>query len=295
MLGPVGFGEGDLHERLVADLGADELVLEARDERAGAELQIDALALAALELLAVDAADEVDGDAVAALGLRALVALGERAALAGHALQGLVHLRVGRLGDALGQADVGEVGEFEARHHLEGDLEGEVTLGVERLLDLGLIARELDLRLQGELEAVVGDDLAIGLVDGVLHHLGHHGAAVDLAQMRDRHLAGAEALELHLVLHAGQLVGQALLEFLGGQQNLKLALQPLGVDLGHLHRRRRSSKKPGFAGRAGVVLARTGMPRCRVRDGGSRGDRYRSRRPGAGGGARTPTSCDTGT
>ncbi len=303
VLGAVGLREGDLHDPLVADLGADELLLEARDERAGAELEVDPLALAALELLAVDAADEVDGDAVAGLGLGALLALGERAALTGHALEGLVDLRVGGLGDELGQADVGQVGELEARHHLEGDLEGEVALGVERLLDLGLVARELDLRLQGELEAVVGDDLAVGLVDGVLHHLGHDRAAVDLAQVGHRHLAGAEALELHLVLHAGQLVGQALLEFLGGQQNLKLALQPrgggpLGVDLGHLHRRRRSSKNlwsPAGPASCGV-FARPGCRGCRVRRrGGPRRTAPTAERPGAGGGARTPTSCDTGT
>ena len=65
--------------------------------------------------------------------------------------------------------DVGEVGELEVRQHLEGDREGEVALGVHRLLDLVLVLGELDLRLEGELQAVVLDDLAVGLVDGVLH------------------------------------------------------------------------------------------------------------------------------
>ena len=47
-----------------------------------------------------------------------------------------VDFLVGGLATLLGQADVGEVGELEARQDLERDLEGEVALGVERLLDL---------------------------------------------------------------------------------------------------------------------------------------------------------------
>ena len=50
---------------LVVRLGADQLVLEARDQAARAELDRHALALAALERLTVDLALEVDDDAVA--------------------------------------------------------------------------------------------------------------------------------------------------------------------------------------------------------------------------------------
>ena len=89
--------EGDLHLAALAGLGADELLLEARDERARAELDLDALALAALELLAVDAAGEVDDDAIAGLrpGLGGLCR--ERPVLRRHALERLLAGRRPRL------------------------------------------------------------------------------------------------------------------------------------------------------------------------------------------------------
>ena len=107
----VVFGEGHLHELGVARLEADELLLEARDEGVGAELDPDVLALAALELRAVDAADEVDHDAVA-IGGRAVLRR-EGAVLLGHPLERFVDLGVGDLGDRLLHRDVRQVGELE--------------------------------------------------------------------------------------------------------------------------------------------------------------------------------------
>ena len=139
-------------------------------------------------------------------------------------------------GDRPRDADVGEVGELEARQHLEGDLEGEVGLRVERLFDLVLVLGEADLRLEREPEAVLVDDLAVRLVDGVLNHVGHYRLAVDLAQMRDRHLAGPEAVEAHLVLQGRELAREPLLELGCRQHDLELALEPLGQGFGDLHR-----------------------------------------------------------
>ena len=239
LLGLVIGREGHLDQTAVADLGTDELVLEAGNEGVGAEFQIDVLTLAALELGAVDAADEIDGDAVAGLRLGALLARLEGAAVLGHPLQGLVDLLVGGLQHELLDRHVGEIGELEARQHLELHLEGEVALGIEGTLDdvLLLVLRELDLRLEGEAQALVSDDLLVSLVDGVLQNVGHHRLAVDLAQMRHRHLAGAEALDLDLALDVRELGVEAILKLVGGEEHLKLALQPLGGRLGHLHRR----------------------------------------------------------
>ena len=50
---------------LLAGLGAGDAFLEARDELALPEHDRDVLGRAALERLAVDLADEVDGDAIA--------------------------------------------------------------------------------------------------------------------------------------------------------------------------------------------------------------------------------------
>ena len=52
--------ERDLDLALVADLGADQLILEPRNQLAGAEAHMMALGLAAGEFLAVDAAQEVN-------------------------------------------------------------------------------------------------------------------------------------------------------------------------------------------------------------------------------------------
>ena len=67
LLGVVVLGERDLDGLLVAGLRADELILEAGDERAGAEVEVVLLRLAALKRLAVDKALEVDDNGVAVL------------------------------------------------------------------------------------------------------------------------------------------------------------------------------------------------------------------------------------
>ena len=58
-------GKGHVDRALVAGLGADQLILEARDQPARAELDRHVLALAAVERLAADLAVEVDDDEVA--------------------------------------------------------------------------------------------------------------------------------------------------------------------------------------------------------------------------------------
>ncbi len=65
ILGRIIVGEGDLHVALVAGLRADQLVLEARDQLARAELDLHVGAGAAVERLAVDASGEVHHDQVA--------------------------------------------------------------------------------------------------------------------------------------------------------------------------------------------------------------------------------------
>ena len=63
--------ESDFERALLADADADQLVLEAGNEGAGADLHGDVVAGAALEGLAVDLADKGNGHAVAVLGLAA--------------------------------------------------------------------------------------------------------------------------------------------------------------------------------------------------------------------------------
>ena len=68
-LDAIGGGEGHFHDQFVAGLVADQLVLKARNELAGAEFQGHILGGAAVKDLAVDLADEADGDLVALGGL----------------------------------------------------------------------------------------------------------------------------------------------------------------------------------------------------------------------------------
>ena len=68
VLGAVLVREGHVHDRVLAGLRAVELLFEAGDELAGAELQHVVVAGAALEGLVVELAEEVDVDEVAALG-----------------------------------------------------------------------------------------------------------------------------------------------------------------------------------------------------------------------------------
>ena len=50
-----------------------------------------------------------------------------------------------------------------------GRRQGEIGLGLESLLKFRLVLREIDLRRAGRPQGIVLDDLAVGLVDGLLH------------------------------------------------------------------------------------------------------------------------------
>ena len=81
----VVLGEGDVDVLLLAGLHADDLILEAGDKAAGAELEVEVLTLAALEGNAVVEALKVDVGGVALLG--GAVHAHETAVAVGHLLQ----------------------------------------------------------------------------------------------------------------------------------------------------------------------------------------------------------------
>ena len=111
-------GEGHVHVAGLAGLCADKAVLKARDEAVGAELQRMPLGSAALERLAVDAADEVDHDDIAGL----CGALGGdfdgRAVAVGDVLQRLVDFRFTGLERRTLDVELCEVGHGDGRHDL---------------------------------------------------------------------------------------------------------------------------------------------------------------------------------
>ena len=155
---------------------------------------------AALERHAVDRAGERDRHLVAvvrrgALGLRQI-----RPVLLGDAHDRLVDLGLGHVGGELLQRDVVERRKLDLRQDLHRDRIVEVGLALDHRLDRGLLGRQLDLRLHGEAQIVVGHDLGVGVAHRRLDRLGHHRAAVHPLQVPDRHLAGAEAVDAHRAL-----------------------------------------------------------------------------------------------
>ena len=215
----------------------------------GADHDLDALAGAAVEQFAVDAALEADRDAIAVLGLGTLGLRRIGPVLVGDPLDGLFDLGVGDFDHRLLDRERLEIGELDRRHHLDRHRVGEVGLAGEQLLDLVLLGRHRDLRLGREAEAAIGEDLRVGVADGLVDGLGHDRAAIHLLQMAHRHLARTEAVELHLVLEVDQLGARLGIEIRCGNADLELVLQSLGEGFGDLHGVNLLPLAPGQAAR----------------------------------------------
>ncbi|MNX89393.1 hypothetical protein D3C86_1214070 [compost metagenome] len=196
VLGLVFFREGDLDGLLFADLGALELLFEARDEAVGADHQVGVLGRTAFEHFTVQLADEVDGQLVAfggldGLALLVLVGLGLR----GQFLQGFVQIfvrsGVGRTLQLQGLGvDRGEVGHDFQRHFV-----GQVFLTGD---DLVHVRDQLHLGRGGRTQLGVVQGLLAGFVQRGVDDFAHEVTAEGLLDVRGRHLARTEALELHL-------------------------------------------------------------------------------------------------
>ena len=157
----------------------------------------------------------------------------ERPVGVGDPLQRLVDFGIGHLGSEPLQLDGLEIGERDRRHDLDLDLVGEVGFAFDDAFDRALVGH--DLGLGGELVAVVGDDLAVGLAHRVFDHLGHGGLAVEALEMRDRHLAGTEAAQLHLALEVVEPRVDLGLEIGRRHDDAKFALETRGGSFSHLH------------------------------------------------------------
>ena len=138
-----------------------------------------------------------------------------------------------------------EIGERDRRHDLHLDRVGEVGFAVDDAFDGALVRRQHHLGLGGELEAVIGDDLAVGLADRGFDHLGHGGLAVEALEMRDRHLAGPEAAQLHAALEIVEPLVDLGLEVGRGNDDAVFPLETRGGSFSHLHRHYSSRLKFG--------------------------------------------------
>ena len=108
-----------------------------------------------------------------------------------------VHRRVdfrflGLVDEAL-EAEFLDAGRLELRHHLDVEVVGEVFAPGEHLIHVG---DRLQVRLGGDAQLIVREDLLRGLVEGLLDHLAHQGLAIQPPDVGRRHLARPEALEV---------------------------------------------------------------------------------------------------
>ena len=133
------------------------------------------------------------------------------------------------------ELDALEVGELDRRQDLDRHRVGEIGLALDHLLDRVLLGRQRHLRLAHELEAALGDDLGVGLAHRGLDHLGHHRAAIEALEMRDRHLARTEAVDADLVLELVELASALAARSAAGHHHLELALKAFADSFGYLH------------------------------------------------------------
>ena len=185
------------------------------------------MADAALELLAVERADEIDDHDVAGLAGALLFDLLRALVLLGDPRQGLVDLGVGDIDLHPLELHLGEIRRLDLRQHLDG----------ERVFEPGLLGEglDLDLGLQRRAQAALRDRLVGRIGDRPFQHLAHHRRAVALLEERHRHLAGAEARQTHRLPDLLQPRVHLRLDVGGRHDDLEFALEALFVGLGDLH------------------------------------------------------------
>ena len=202
LLGVV-LGEGHDDILLVACLEADELILEAGDERAGAERQGIALGLAAVKRLAVYEALKIQNDGVAGLGF-AVDRFDAGVALL-HAGKLCVNLCLGDGDGFLGDLDALVFAEGDLGIKLGGDSQHDAAILGGLHIGNGGLADGLELLLDNDSLVNVGEDL----VDGVfIEHL----RAVHALDEFARGLALAEAGDHDVLADLGICLVQRGLE-----------------------------------------------------------------------------------
>ena len=228
VLGRIVGREGDLDLALLAGLHADELVLEAGDQAAGAKLDRLALGGAAVEGDAIDLADEIDQHLIALGGFLAGLGVGEGLGARGDPLHRLFDLRVGDGDDQLLELQPVDRQRLDLRQHFERD-------GQLRILALFIALAQRDVGLHRGAQLVVGDQLVHRFTDGGVQRVLVERRAVHLLDEVGGHLAGAEAGHAHLRRHPLDLVLDARGDVLRGDRDRVAALQTLVGGLDNLH------------------------------------------------------------
>ena len=199
----------------LARLRAAHALLELAEHLALAEHELDAGGAAALEGLAVDAAFEVDGHAVA-IGGDALHRDIVRP-LAAHGLEHRVDVGVGDVG---GRALDGEL-----RDRLDLDLGHDLEQRGEAQVCARLGREVLDARVGGGLQVLAAHSLGVRLAQQVAHDLGLHLRGELLAHHGERRLARAEALEARGLRELLEARLDLARDALGGDRDFQAALE----------------------------------------------------------------------
>ncbi len=205
----------------------------------------------ALERLAVDLADERKTDAVA-IGDNGIVALVfVRTVLLEELLDFLVDFLVGHFNDRLFELDGLEVHQRNRGKHFIGNRKRQIAFTIQHAVDERLIFAEVDFGLRCSLFRTLFERLGNGLVDRILQHFAHQRTAIDLFEMRGRHFAGAEALDLHLAPNLVELFVEFRCERRRRNGHIELAAQPFVQSFSYVH----------FAYRSRIVVNRVGSRR----------------------------------
>ena len=221
----VVLGEGHVDVALLAGAHADHLLLEAGDELAAAELEIEAFALAAVEGHAVDEAFKVDVGGVAQLGgtldgLNAGNALGHAVDLSVDLLFLDLSLGLGNLQALiLAQGDLG----------VQGDVQLDGQVAVFLLVHGGNAGRTDDLQAAlGQALKHFGEDLFDRILQEdvlAVHGLHHFPGRVTLA----------EAGKHDVLLGLGIDFDLRLLEGIAGNVHLNAGLGAFSGRIGDFH------------------------------------------------------------
>ena len=226
-LGGVVLREGDVDVLLLAGLHADKLLLEAGHEAAGADLQIEILALAAVEGHAVVEALEVD---VGGIALLDGALHGHQTAVAvSHLLQTCVDVGSGHLDLRLGGLQPLVLAQLHLGIHGHGALEHHAVLGAGLQLHLGIAHRLQTLFLHSGLVGIGQDDIHSLLIEDL--------CAVHLLDDLAGGLADTEAGYVDLTAHLQIRLVDGGLELLGARldgQSDSALLQFLAAFHSHL-------------------------------------------------------------
>ena len=84
-------------------------------------------------------------------------------------------------------------------------------------------------------QIVLADRLGRAALHRALQHLAQHRRAVALAQDLHRHLAGAEARQANSAAEFVEAIDDLVLELVGRNDDAEFALEPVGAGFGHLH------------------------------------------------------------